>query len=147
MISLSNPRRKSISIPNASLGENARLARQSSDNEGDRYWSALVTEVDDMIWQAVWTGFEYFQREAGYPRTGSHNTRVHGRETGPGGRALAAAHFPRRRTATARPLPDRPCGRTTTDGKWRAPDSLGYNEHIGAVAAIVSQHRHDPAAS
>ena len=30
--------------------------------------------------------------------------------------------------------------RTSTDGKWRAPDSLGYNEHIGAVAAIVSQH-------
>src|SRR6185369_4965055 len=26
--------------------------------------------------------------------------------------------------------------RTGTDGKWRAPDSLGYNEHI---AAIVSQ--------
>jgi TrwC relaxase len=26
------------------------------------------------------------------------------------------------------------------DGKWRAPDSLGYNEHIGAVAAVVSQH-------
>src|SRR5436305_327413 len=30
--------------------------------------------------------------------------------------------------------------RTGTDGKWRAPDSLGHNEHIGAVAAIVSQH-------
>src|ERR1043166_9446004 len=30
--------------------------------------------------------------------------------------------------------------RTGTDGKWRAPDSLGYNEHIGAVAAVVSQH-------
>jgi hypothetical protein len=30
--------------------------------------------------------------------------------------------------------------KTTTDGKWRAPDSLGYNEHIGAVAAMVSQH-------
>jgi hypothetical protein len=30
--------------------------------------------------------------------------------------------------------------RTVTDGKWRAPDSLGYNEHIGVVAAIVSQH-------
>ena len=29
---------------------------------------------------------------------------------------------------------------TVIDGKWRAPDSLGYNEHIGAVAAIVSQH-------
>ena len=30
--------------------------------------------------------------------------------------------------------------RTRTDGKWRAPDSLGYNEHVGAVAAIISQH-------
>jgi TrwC relaxase len=30
--------------------------------------------------------------------------------------------------------------RTGIDGKWRAPDSLGYNEYIGAVAAIVSQH-------
>jgi hypothetical protein len=30
--------------------------------------------------------------------------------------------------------------RTVKDGKWRAPDSLGYNEHVGAVAAIVSQH-------
>ena len=29
-----------------------------------------------MIWQAVHVGFDYFQREAGYTRTGSHNTRV-----------------------------------------------------------------------
>jgi hypothetical protein len=29
--------------------------------------------------------------------------------------------------------------RTATDGKWRAPDSLGYNEHIGAVGAITAQ--------
>jgi hypothetical protein len=30
--------------------------------------------------------------------------------------------------------------RTVTDGKWRAPDSLGYTEHIGAVGAITAQH-------
>jgi len=30
--------------------------------------------------------------------------------------------------------------RTSTDGKWRAPDSLGYNEHVGAVGAITAQH-------
>jgi len=30
--------------------------------------------------------------------------------------------------------------KTATDGKWRAPDSFGYNEHVGAVGAIVSQH-------
>jgi hypothetical protein len=30
--------------------------------------------------------------------------------------------------------------RTETDGKWRAPGCLGYNEHVGATAAIVAQH-------
>jgi hypothetical protein len=73
---------KSISIFHASLGENACLAREAGDVPGDQYWSALVAEVDDMIWQAVRTGFGYFQREAGYTRTGSHNRQVCGRETG-----------------------------------------------------------------
>ena len=137
---------KSISIFHASLGENARLARQAGDQEGDRYWSALVTEVDDMIWQAVRAGFGYFQREAGYTRTGSHNTRVHGRETGQWHEAdLAVAHWLQHTSRDG----DMQLhvhsqiahvARTVTDGKWRAPDSLGYNEHVGAVAAIVSQH-------
>jgi hypothetical protein len=47
-----------------------------------------------MIWQAVQTGFAYFQREAGYTRTGSHNTRVNGRETGQWHEAdLVVAHL------------------------------------------------------
>jgi hypothetical protein len=137
---------KSISIFHASLGENARLARQAGDQEGDQYWSALVAEVDDMIWQAVWAGFGYFQREAGYTRTGSHNTRVHGRETGQWHEAdLAVAHWLQHtsrdgdmqlhvHSQIAHTV------KTVIDGKWRAPDSLGYNEHVGAVAAIVSQH-------
>ena len=137
---------KSISIFHASLGENARLARQARDTAGDQYWSALVAEVDDMIWQAVHTGFEYFQREAGYTRTGSHNTRVHGRETGQWHEAdLAVAHWLQHTSRDG----DMQLhvhsqiahvAKTATDGKWRAPDSLGYNEHVGAVAAIVSQH-------
>ena len=137
---------KSISIFHASLGENARLARQAGDQDGDAYWSGLVGEVDDMIWQAVHAGFGYFQREAGYTRTGSHNTRVHGRETGQWHEAdLAVAHWLQHTSRDG----DMQLhvhsqiahvARTTTDGKWRAPDSLGYNEHIGAVAAIVSQH-------
>ena len=137
---------KSISIFHASLGENARLGRQAGDRDGDQYWSSLVTEVDDMIWQAVRTGFGYFQREAGYTRTGSHNTRVRGRETGQWHEAdLAVAHWLQHTSRDG----DMQLhvhsqiahiARTTTDGKWRAPDSLGYNEHIGAVAALVSQH-------
>ena len=137
---------KSISIFHASLGENARLARQAGDRDGDRYWSGLVAEVDDMIWEAVHAGFGYFQREAGYTRTGSHGRRVHGRETGQWHEAdLAVAHWLQHTSRDG----DMQLhvhsqiahvARTTTDGKWRAPDSLGYNEHIGAVAAIVSQH-------
>ena len=137
---------KSISIFHASLGENARLARQAGDRDGDAYWSGLVAEVDEMIWQAVHAGFGYFQREAGYTRTGSHSTRVHGRETGQWHEAdLAVAHWLQHTSRDG----DMQLhvhsqiahvAKTATDGKWRAPDSLGYNEHVGAVAAIVSQH-------
>ena len=137
---------KSISIFHASLGENARLARQAGDRDGDAYWSALVGEVDEMIWQAVRAGFGYFQREAGYTRTGSHGRRVHGRETGQWREAdLAVAHWLQHTSRDG----DMQLhvhsqiahvARTGIDGKWRAPDSLSYNEHIGAVAAIVSQH-------
>ena len=35
-----------------------------------------------MIMAAVRVGFGYFQREAGYTRTGSHHAKVGGRETG-----------------------------------------------------------------
>ena len=137
---------KSISIFHASLGENARLARQAGDKDGDEYWSGLVAEVDEMIWQAVHAGFGYFQKEAGYTRTGSHNTRVHGRETGQWHEAdLAVAHWLQHTSRDG----DMQLhvhsqiahvAKTGTDGKWRAPDSLGYNEHVGAVGAIVSQH-------
>src|ERR1700722_17673533 len=53
---------KSISIFHASLGENARLARQAGDREGEAYWTGLVAEPDHMIWQAVHAGVRYFQR-------------------------------------------------------------------------------------
>jgi hypothetical protein len=33
---------KSISMFHASLGENARLARQAGDQAGDQYWSGLA---------------------------------------------------------------------------------------------------------
>src|SRR6266700_798282 len=137
---------KSISIFHASLGENARLAREAGDPDSDQYWTGLVEEVDAMIWDAVRAGFGYLQREAGYTRTGSHNKRVSGRETGQWREAdLAVAHWLQHTSRDG----DMQLhvhsqiahvARTATDGKWHAPDSLGYNEHIGAVAAIVSQH-------
>jgi hypothetical protein len=140
---------KSISIFHASLGENVRLARESGNAAGESYWSGLVAEVDAMIWQAMRAGFDYFQREAGYTRTGSHHKRVDGRETGQWHEAdLAVAHWLQHTSRDG----DMQLhihsqiahvARTGIDGKWRAPDSLGYNEHIGAVAAIISQHLED----
>jgi hypothetical protein len=137
---------KSVSIFHASLGENARLAREAGDQAADACWSALVAEVDDMIWQAVRAGFGYFQREAGYTRTGSHHARVNGREAGQWHEAeLAVAHWLQHTSRDG----DMQLhvhsqiahtARTATDGRWRAPDSLGYNEHVGAVAAITAQH-------
>ena len=137
---------KSISIFHSSLGENARLARLAGDRDGQAYWAGLIGEVDDMIWAAVHAGFGYFHREAGYTRTGSHARRVDGRETGQWHQAeLAVAHWFQHTSRDG----DMQLhvhsqiahvARTVTDGKWRAPDSYGYNEHIGAVAAIVSQH-------
>ena len=91
-------------------------------------------------------GCDYFQREAGYTRTGSHGTRVHGRETGQWHEAdLAVAHW-LQHTSREGDMQLHAhsqiahVAKTSTDGKWRAPDSLGYNEHIGAVAAVVSQY-------
>jgi hypothetical protein len=137
---------KSISVFHASLGENARLARLAGDIDGAAYWDGLVAEMDAMIWQSVHAGFEYFQREAGYTRTGSHAHRVHGRETGQWHEAdLVVAHWLQHTSRDG----DMQLhvhsqiahvARTQRDGKWRAPDSLGYNEHVGAVGAIVSQH-------
>jgi hypothetical protein len=137
---------KSVSIFHASLGENARLAREAGDAAGEEYWAGLVAEVDAMIFQAVHAGFGYFQREAGYTRTGSHGRRVGGRETGQWHEAdLAVAHWLQHTSRDG----DMQLhvhsqiahtARTKTDGKWRAPDSLGYHEHIGAVAAIIAQH-------
>jgi hypothetical protein len=137
---------KSISIFHASLGENARLAHEAGDAAGEAYWSALVAEVDAMIYQAVHAGFGYFQREAGYTRTGSHSARVNGRETGQWHEAdLVVAHWLQHTSRDG----DMQLhvhsqiahvARTGKDGKWRAPDSLGYHEHIGAVGAITAQH-------
>ena len=137
---------KSISIFHASLGENARLAHEAGNSAGEEYWSGLVAEVDSMIWDAVHAGFGYFQREAGYTRTGSHGRRVNGRETGQWHEAdLAVAHWLQHTSRDG----DMQLhvhsqiahvARTGLDAKWRAPDSLGYNEHIGAVAAITAQH-------
>jgi hypothetical protein len=115
---------KSVSIFHASLGENARLAREAGDKAGEQYWSDLVAEVDAMIYQAVHAGFAYFQREAGYTRTGSHGKRVSGRETGQWHEAdLVVAHWLQhtsRKPSLAGSASSGPPARTVTVSRSRA---------------------------
>jgi len=137
---------KSISVFYASLGENARSARRAGDEEGRRHWSGLLRELDEMIYAANQAGLDYFEREAGYTRSGYHGRRVDGQETG---------HFDEARLVIAQFLQHTSrdddihlhihniiatVAQTVMDSRWRTPDSLGYNEVYMAVSAIVSLH-------
>ena len=133
---------KSVSIFHASLGENARLAREAGDSAGERYWSSLVAEMNEMIYAAVRAGFAYFQRGAGYTRAGSHNTRVRGRETGRWQEAdLAVAHW-LQHTSRGGDMQLHVhsrvahVARTRGDGKWRAPDSLMLIDEASMMSAL-----------
>ena len=137
---------KSITVFWASMGENARSARLSGNQEARAWWSGLMREFDEMLYEANQAGLDYFEREAGYTRSGYHGRRVEGQETG---------HFDEARLVFAQFLQhlsrdDDPhlhihnliatVAKTIMDAKWRAPDSYGYNEVFSAVSAIVSLH-------
>ena len=105
---------KSISIFHASLGENARLARQAGDQDGD---AVLVRpgrrgRRHDLAGRARRVrllparGRLHPHRLPRHPGARPGDRPV--ARGGPGGGALAAAHLPGRRHAAARPLPDRP---------------------------------------
>ena len=105
---------KSISIFHASLGENARLARQAGDQEGDavlvrpghrgRRHDLAGRPRRVRLLPARGRLHPHRLPQHPGPRPGDRPV-ARGR---PGRRALAAAHLPRRRHAAARPLPDRP---------------------------------------
>ena len=113
---------------------------------GEAYWAGLLDEVVRMIYKAAWSGLEYFQREAGYARTGSHGRRADSREAWQWREAgLAVAHWLQHSSRDGdmqlhvHSQIAHVC-RTVVDGKWQAPDSLGYLEHVVAVGSIVATH-------
>jgi TrwC relaxase len=143
---LDNSISKSLSVFYASIGESARSARLAGDDEARAQRGALLREFDEMIYAANQAGLDYFEREAGYTRSGFHGRRVEGVETG---------HFDQARLVMEQFLQHTSrsddihlhvhnliatIGETIMDGKWRAPDSWGYNEIHPAVSAVVSLH-------
>ena len=97
-----------------------------------------------MLYEANQIGLDFFEREAGYTRSGYHGRRVDGQETG---------HFDEARLLFAQFLQHSSrdndihlhihnvvahVARTLMDDRWRAPDTWGFNEVFGALSGIVS---------
>ncbi len=134
---------KSISLFHASLGENARRAQEDGDTEAEAFWSGEIAALDEMIYAANEAALEFFQAQSGYTRLGLHAGRVNGRETGEWREAdLAVALWYQHTSRDGDPQLHMHnqilhAALTRHDGKWRAPDSYRYGEHVGAAAQVL----------
>jgi conjugative relaxase-like TrwC/TraI family protein len=134
---------KSISLFHASLGENARQAHETGDSEAEAFWAGEIAALDEMIYAANEAALEFFQQQTGYTRLGSHAARANGRETGEWREAdLAVASWYQHTSRDGDPQLHMHnqilhAALTRHDGKWRAPDSYRYGEHVGAATQVL----------
>jgi conjugative relaxase-like TrwC/TraI family protein len=137
---------KDISIFHASLGAAVQRARDAGDRQGEAVAAGLLAEVDAMLRAANDAALAYLQREAGYVRTGSHVTRVDGRESGQFREAdliVASWYQHTSRDGDMQLHTHNQIAHvaiTRHDEKGRAPDSTAYYEHARAAGQIASVH-------
>ena len=137
---------KDISIFHASLGAAVQRARDDGDTHAEMLAAGLLAEVDQTLRAANNAALAYFQREAGYVRTGSHVTRVDGRESGRWREAdlIVASWYQHTSRDGDMQLHEHNqvahVAITREDGKGRAPDSTAYYEHVRAAGQIASVH-------
>jgi hypothetical protein len=137
---------KDISIFHASLGAAVQRAREQNDKRGEALAAGLLAEVDAILRDANDAALAYLQREAGYVRTGSHVTRVDGRESGQFREADLAVASWYQHTSRDGDMQLHHHNQiahvafTRHDGQWRAPDSTAYYEHARAAGQIASVH-------
>src|SRR6516225_3566658 len=137
---------KDISIFHASLGAAVQRARDEGDRQGEALAAELLAEVDAILGEANDAALAYLQREAGYVRTGSHVTRVDGRESGQFREAdlIVASWYQHTSRDGDMQLHQHNqiahVAITRDDGKGRAPDSTAYYEHVRAAGQVTSVH-------
>jgi conjugative relaxase-like TrwC/TraI family protein len=137
---------KDISIFHASLGAGVQRARDRGDNQAEAVAASLLAEVDAILRDANNAALAYFQRETGYVRTGSHVTRVDGRESGRFREAdliVASWYQHTSRDGDMQLHTHNQIAHvaiTRHDGKGRAPDSTAYYEQARAAGQIASVH-------
>ena len=137
---------KDISLFHASLGAAVQRARNEGDQQAEALAARLLTEVDQILRDANNAALAYFQREAGYVRTGSHVARVDGRESGQWWQAdlIVASWYQHTSRDGDMQLHEHNqiahVAITRHDGKGSAPDSTAYYEHVRAAGQIASVH-------
>jgi conjugative relaxase-like TrwC/TraI family protein len=137
---------KDISIFHASLGAAMQRARDEGDKHAEAVAVGLLAEVDQILRDANNAALAYFQREAGYVRTGSHAERVDGKESGQFREAdliVASWYQHTSRDGDMQLHTHNQIAHvaiTRYDGKGRAPDSTAYYEHARAAGQIASVH-------
>ncbi len=137
---------KDISIFHASLGAAVQRARDGGDKQAEAVTTGLLAEVDAILRDANDAALAYFQREAGYVRTGSHVARVDGKESGQFREAdliVASWYQQTSRDGDMQLHTHNQIAHvaiTRHDGKGRAPDSTAYYEHARAAGQIASVH-------
>jgi conjugative relaxase-like TrwC/TraI family protein len=136
---------KSISLFEASVGQGIKEAHDRGDQAGEARRAAMEAEVEKMAYDAIMAGFAYFEREAGYVRTGNH-VRAEGREAGKWQEAaLSAVMWLQHTSRDGDPqfhvhTTIAHVAETLADGKFRAPDNRAYGEYAGAFASYVALH-------
>jgi AAA domain/TrwC relaxase len=137
---------KDISIFHASLGAAIQRARDEGDRRGEALAAGLLAEADAILRHANDAALAYVQREAGYVRTGSHVTRVGGKESGQFREADLAVASWYQHTSRDGDMQLHTHNQiahvafTRHDSKWRAPDSTAYYEHARAAGQVASVH-------
>ena len=136
---------KSISLFEASIGQGIKEAHDRGDQAAEARRAAMEAELEEMAYDAIMAGFAYFEREAGYVRTGNH-VRAGGREAGKWQEAaLSAVMWLQHTSRDGDPQMHvhttiAHIAETLTDGKFRAPDNRAYGEYAGAFASYVALH-------
>ena len=135
---------KSISVLHASIRENERRARQSGDDRAAAYWGVREQRFQDILQRANRAALQYAQDWAGVTRTGSHGTRVDGRELGrfePAGLIVTSWLQGTSRDGDPQDHIHNQIARITrtlSDGKWRALDTVSLRAVLGALQAVAA---------
>ena len=135
---------KSISVLHASIRENERRARLGGDQHAAAYWAGREQAFQEVLHRANRAALEYLQAWAGVTRTGYHGTRVDGREPGrfePAGLIVTSWLQGTSRDGDPQDHIHNQIARitrTTSDGKWRALDTMSVRGVLGALQAVAA---------